>query len=157
EQLETLEPVEEQLETLEPAEEPAQLEAVEGAPPKKERLPREPDPADVIAELLATYRGGHPKLEEGVEGTLYLEKEGLWFTPEEGRPFRIPFGDIDNVMEPAKGEYPDAAKSKARNAKLAGGAAKLVGNLAGNWLGGWGGKALKSAGQTAGDAAAGMD
>src|SRR5262249_1529700 len=48
-------------------------------------------------------------------------------------------------------------KSSTRNAKLAGGAAKLVGNIAGGWLGGWGGKALQNAGKTAGDATAKMD
>jgi hypothetical protein len=52
-------------------------------------------------------------------------------------------------MEPAKGDFPDAMKSKAFKSKIAGKAGKLAAGMVGNWLGGMSGSAAEKVGKDA--------
>ena len=72
-----------------------------------------------------TYRKGYPDLDGPLVGTLQLETTGIVFVFEE-EEIVISFEKIENVMEPAKGDFPDAMKSKAFKSKMAGKAGKLA-------------------------------
>jgi len=115
----------------------------EKKPPKEEK----PEP-EVIAEVPMTYRKGYPDLDGPLVGTLQLETTGIVLVFEE-EEIVISFEKIENVMEPAKGDFPDAIKSKAFKSKMAGKAGRLAAGMVGNWLGGMSGSAAEKVGKDA--------
>src|SRR5262245_33142847 len=115
---------------------------------KKEKLTA----AKILGETSVTYRDGHPDLEGPISGTLFLEPDALRFDSDEAE-FRLAFDKIENVREPAKGDFPEAMKSSAMTSKIAGTAGRLASNLVGSWLGGGVGKAAEKVGKEASKAA----
>ena len=120
---------------------------------KKEREEEQPEePPEIIAEVPAIYREGHPKLDGPITGTLIVESNGLCFSfeeEEETEEVRISFAKIDNVLEPAKGDFPPEMKSKALKAKVAGKAGQLASGLLGKWMGGTAGDMTAKLGSSA--------
>ena len=133
------------------------LEAEEEVKPKKGKKEREeeeePDePPEIVAEVPAVYRDGHPKLDGPITGMLIVESSGLCFSfeeEEETEEVRIPFAKIDNILEPAKGDFPPELKSKAFKSKVAGKAGQLASGLLGKWMGGTAGDVTAKLGSTA--------
>ena len=144
--------VEEEIEVVET------VEADEEEKPKKDRKKdreeeEEPDePPEMLAEAPAIYREGHPKLDGPITGMLIVETTGLCFSfeeEEETEEVRISYAKIDNVLEPAKGDFPPAMKSKALKAKVAGKAGQLASGLLGKWMGGTAGDMTAKLGSSA--------
>ncbi len=111
------------------------------------------EPPVILAEVEVTYREGHPDLTGPVVGTLVVESTGLRFAferDEEEDEFRLSFEKIENVLEPAKGDFPQTMKRKALGAKLGGKAGKLAAGLVGRWVGGTTGDLVEKAGKGAG-------
>ena len=144
--------VEEEIEVVET------VEAEEEEKPKKDRKKdreeeEEPDePTEMLAEAPAIYREGHPKLDGPITGMLIVETTGLCFSfeeEEETEEVRISYAKIDNVLEPAKGDFPPAMKSKALKAKVAGKAGQLASGLLGKWMGGTAGDVTAKLGSSA--------
>src|SRR5262249_26618778 len=108
--------------------------------------------AKILGETSVTYRDGHPDVEGPISGTLYLEPDALRFDSDEAE-FRLAFDKIENVREPAKGDFPEAMKSSAMTSKIAGTAGRLASGLVGSWLGGGVGKAAAKVGKEASKAA----
>jgi len=105
--------------------------------------------AEMIAEAPITYRSGLPKRDGPIEGVLILETTGLRFALAKKKEIRIPFARIENVLEPAKGDFPPAMKSKALKSMVAGKAGKLAAGMVGSWLGGIAGNVTEKAGKEA--------
>ena len=134
------------------------LEAVEEEEkPKKDRKKEreqeeEAEEPEMLAEASAVYREGHPKLDGPITGMLIVENIGLCFSfeeEEETEEVRISYAKIDNVLEPAKGDFPPEMKSKAMKAKVAGKAGQLASGLLGKWMGGTAGDMTAKLGSTA--------
>jgi hypothetical protein len=149
-------PAELEMEPPELETEPAELPA---EPPKKkkkeEKEEKEEEPElEILAEVPIVYREGYPDLEGSHEGMLIVESTGLRFQFEDEEEFRIPFDKVEDILEPAKGDFPPSMKKKALGKKLGGKAGKLAAGLMGRWLGGDAGKLVEKAGGAAGDMAA---
>jgi hypothetical protein len=144
-----IEDVIEEVEMVEEVSEVAPVAPVRAEKPKKkEKLTA----AKIVAETSATYREGHPDLDGPISGTLYLEPDALRFDSDEAE-FRLTFEKIENVREPAKGDFPESMKSSAMTSKIAGTAGRLASGLVGSWLGGGVGKAAARVGKEASKAA----
>jgi hypothetical protein len=141
------------------------IEEGDAEPPARRPAPRSREPVEVeveeefeivpeaLAEVEATYRGGHPDLEGPVVGTLVLESTGLRFlyeADEEEDEIQVPFRSVEDLLGPGKGDFPPGMRAKALGAKLGGKAGRLASGLVGNWLGGTAGDAIAGAGDAAG-------
>jgi len=114
----------------------------------KDREEEEEEP-EVIAEMEVTYRQGVPDLNGPVAGVLVLETTGICFVVKEEEQFYLPFDKVENVLEPGKGDFPQAMKRRALGAKLGGKAGKLAAGLLGRWIGDTAGSLVEKVGKGA--------
>jgi hypothetical protein len=117
----------------------------------KEERPEKKPPAEILAEASVTYREGLPKVDGPLTAQLLVESTGLrfQFEDEADAEFFLAFEKVENVLEPAKGDFPPAMKKKALGAKIGGKAGQLASGLVGSWLGGDTGKAVSKVGSSA--------
>jgi hypothetical protein len=97
----------------------------------------EPEP-ELLAEVSVTYREGLPDVPGPQVAVLYVESTGLRFSfdNKDEDDFIISFEKIDHVLEPARGDFPQAMKKKAMAAKVGGKVGKLAAGLVGGMIGG---------------------
>jgi hypothetical protein len=135
------------------------VEEVEEVEPQQEHKPRKKekkkDKPEVLAEMSVTYREGLPDVAGPLLATLYVEATGLRFEFDEV-DFCIAFAKVENVLKPARGDFPQAMKKKALAAKVGGKAGKLAAGLLGKMIGGDAGEAVAKVGGGAGNMAEGM-
>lgn len=136
---------------LEEVEEAAEieLEVIGQRPAKKQPEPEEEEEPEVLAETEVTYRDGHPDSDGPLVGVLCVQTDGLRFLVEDEEEFFIPFKKVETLMEPAKGDFPDALKRKALGAKLGGKAAGMAAGLMGSLIGDTAGKIVEGVGKAA--------
>jgi hypothetical protein len=138
------EPVE--LEVLETVEE----EEVEEAPPPPAR--KKPRPR-TLAEIEITYREGYPDLDGPFPCLLLVQSDGLCFCfesdDEEEDEFFLAYDVIEDVLPPAKGEFPKAMLRAALGSKIGGKAGQVASGLLGSLIGGTVGNAVGATGKGA--------
>jgi hypothetical protein len=117
-------------------EDPAKDRPAKKATHGKERE-EEPEP-ELLAEVPITYREGLPDVDGPLLATLYVESTRLRFVfdDEDMEDFPISFERIENVLEPARGDFPQAMKKKALAAKVSGKVGKLAAGMVGQMIGG---------------------
>lgn len=163
-ELEPIEEVEEAEEVvLEPIEEaPARKKSAERSRAREEEEEEEPEEEEeeepepeLIAEVSVTYREGFPDFEGPLLATLNIESTGLRFLFEDDEETEYPlsFKKITKVMDPAKGDFPEAMKSAAFRAKVGGKVGKLASGLLGNLIGDTAGDIVGKVGGKASDMA----
>jgi hypothetical protein len=83
-----------------------------------------------LAEVTATYLGGHPEFVTRAGGVLRLDAVGLEFAPEDATtPLHIGYEKIVNILEPRQGEFPEGMLKSAQVKKTAAGVLKAAAGL----------------------------
>jgi hypothetical protein len=78
------------------------------------------DKEQTIAEVTATYQGGHPEFVDKARGLLRLGALGLEFSIKESRTsLRITYDQLRNILEPQKGDFPEEMVNAANLRKTA--------------------------------------
>jgi hypothetical protein len=114
---------------------------------EEEEVAPEPEP-ELLAEMSVTYREGLPDVEGPLLATLYVESTRLRFSfdDEDEEDWPISFEKIENVLEPARGDFPQAMKKSALAAKVGGKVGKLAAGLFGQMIGGDAGAIVEKVG-----------
>jgi hypothetical protein len=104
-----------------------------------------------LAEVQATYRGGHPDFPDVATGVLRLEERGLSFVTQEATPrtIRLLYETVADILEPQTGAFPEEMVRQSQTTQTAAQAGKFAAGVAGSLIGGFGGKVVKAVGKNA--------
>jgi hypothetical protein len=113
-----------------------------------EDAPAEAPEPELLAEASVTYREGLPDIQGPRLATLLVESDCLRFTfaDEDERDYRIAFPKVVALLEPARGDFPEAIKKKALAANVGGKVGKLAAGLFGQMIGGDAGEVVSKVG-----------
>jgi hypothetical protein len=126
------------------------VEEEQEAPPPP--APKKPKPR-TLSEIEITYRDGYPDLDGPFPCLLLLQSDGLCFCFEgddgEEDEFFLSYDVIDDVLSPAKGDFPEAMRRAALGSKIGGKAGRIASGMLGSLIGGKAGDVVGAAGRGA--------
>jgi hypothetical protein len=104
-----------------------------------------------LAEVQATYQGGHPDFPDVATGCLRLEERGLSFVTQEATPrtIRLLYETVADILEPQTGAFPEEMVRQSQTTQTAAQAGKFAAGIVGSLIGGFGGKVVKVVGKNA--------